>query len=300
MKRTITPMTRIAGLFIVISLFFVTTTSAQIRVSCDAPKLRDIGGDAKVTLEIGKQQCDEAKGLAKRASDLRKESEWLKNNAESEKNKAKELQEQYENRMRDAEKRTEEAMKVTERRSDHEKEIEEHLKFLDKRNRKFSEEISFQVYDTVSVAKPVVNGLDWEMGQEKAVEGFETYKTNIMELLNTDEMAVDSMGILLAGEGQSIMQRAKLHELRSQQHFATAATTLQVAEQLEGAAMVTERAALMHAIKATLFYVNDKSTADSKRVRKDVEKGISFIEDNLDKLPDDVALFAQYEIAKIK
>ena len=293
-------MTKYASLLFIISLFFVQNVSAQVRVSCDAPKLRDIGGDAKVTLEIGNQQCEEAKELAKRAENLREESEWLKNNGESEKNKAKELREQHENRMRDAEKRKEEASKVTERREDHQKEIEEHLKFLEKRNRKFSEEITFQVYDTLSVAKPVVNGLDWKMGQDNAKEGLENYETNIMELLKMDEMAVDSMSILLEGEGSSILRRAELHEQRSQLHFSTAATTLQVAEQLEGAAMVTERAALMHAIKATLLYVNDKSTASSRRVRKDVEKGISFIEDNLDKLPDDVALFAQYEIAKVK
>lgn len=293
-------MAKCASLLFIVSLFFVQSVSAQIRVSCDAPKLRDIGGDAKVTLEIGNQQCDEAKELAKRAENLRKESEWLKNNGESEKNKAKELRDQHENRMRDAEKRQEEATKVTERREDHNKEIEDHLKFLEKRNRKFSEEITFQVYDTVSVATPVVNGLDWKMGQDNAVEGFETYEADILELLEMDEMAVDSMSILLAGEGNSILRRAELHELRSQKHFATAAVTLQVAEQLEGAAMVTERAALMHAIKATLLYVNDKSTASSKRVRKDVDRGISFIEDNLDKLPNDVALFAQYEIAKVK
>lgn len=300
MKRTIIPFTRIAGLFLLIGLFYTQQATAQIRVSCDAPKVRDWGGEAKVTLEMGKQQCDEAKELAKRAANLRKESEWFKDNAESEKNKAKELREQHENRMRDAEKRKEEAMKVTDRRENHEEEIEEHLEFLEKRNRKFSQEITFQVYDTVSVAKPVVNGLDWKMGQEKAMESIDVYMTNIMELLETDKAAVDSMGILLEGEGNSILKRAELHELRSQQHFTTAATSLQVAEQLEGAAKVTERAAMMHTIKATLQFINEKASANSKRVKKDLERGIGFVEENLDKLPDDVALFAQYEIAKVK
>ena len=96
------------------------------------------------------------------------------------------------------------------------------------------------------------------------------------------------------------MKRAELHELRSQQHFTTAATSLQVAEQLEGAAMVTERAAMMHTIKATLQFIGEKASADSKRVKKDLERSIEFVEENLDKLPDDVALFAQYEIAKVK
>lgn len=299
MKRTIIPLKKYLGLLLFVGVFISQSAMAQIRVSCDAPKVRD-WASAKVTLEVGKQQCEEAKELAKRASDLRKESEWFKNNAESEKNKAKELREQFENRFRDAAKRKEEAQDVVDRQSKHEDEIDDHLKFLDRRNKKFSEEITFTVYDTVSVAKPVVNGLDWKMGQEKAIEGFETYKTNIMELLEVDEMAVDSMGILLEGEGASIQRRAELHEMRSQQHFTTAATTLQVAEQLEGAAQVTERAAVMHLIKATLEFVGEKRTANSKRVKKDVDRGVSFIEENLDKLPDDVALFAQYELAKVK
>ena len=294
-----TPVMKYKTLLLLLSLLLTQQAVGQVRISCDEPKVRD-WASAKVTLEIGKQQCDEAKDLAKMATNLRKESEWFKNNAESEKNKAKELREQHENRMRDSKKRLEEASDVEERKEKHEKEIEEYLEFLEKRNKKFSEEITFTVYDTSSVATPIVNGLDWKMGQEKVIEGLDNYKMNVMALLDTDESAIDSMGILLEVEGNSILQRAEMHEMRSQQHFTTAATTLQLAEQMEGAAQVTERAAVMHLVKATIEFVSEKATANSKRVKKDVERGVSFIEENLDKVPDDVALYAQYEIAKVK
>ena len=298
MKRTFSPVKVFCSLLIAGVFLFSNTASAQVKISCDAPKIKDWKGEAKLTAEFAKQQCDEAKELAKRANNMRKESEWFKNNGEAEKDKAKELRDQHKNRMRDAEKRREESEKVGDRRRDHEKEIEENLRFLEKRNEDLSQEITFEVYDTVSVAKPVVNGLDWKMGQDNAVESYASYKESLMTLLETDQLAVDSMGTLLTGEGESILQRAELHDRRAQQHFATAATTIKVAEQLEGAAMVSERAAIMQTVKATLQYVSLNSTSGGKKTKKEVERGISFIESHLDKLPDDVALFAQYEIAK--
>lgn len=298
MKRFIHPQLK-SALLLIIGLMLIPDVQAQIRVSCDGPKVRKWEGEAKVTVEVGKQTCDEAKDLAKHAADLRKESEWFKNKGEDEQNKAKGLRDQHGNRMRDATKRTEEAMKISDRKEYHEEAIEKYEKFLEKRNRTFSEEIEFPVYDSVSVAKSVVNGLDWAMGHDKALEGMEAYETNIMELLEKDELAVDSMGVLLAGEGASILRRAELHEARAQQHFATAAATLQLAERFEGAAQVTERAATMHLVKASLQYMMEKRTADSKRVQKDVERAVEYIQDNLDKLPEEAALYAQYELAKV-
>ena len=300
MKSSISP-TKGALSALIIGLFFVSNIAvAQVKISCDAPKIKEWNGEAKMTAEFGKQQCDEAKDLVKRAERLRKESEWFKNNGEAEQEKAKELRDQHKNRMRDAEKRGEEAEKVADRRKDHERDLQDNLKFLDKRNAELSEEITFEIEDTVSVATPSVNGMDWKMGQEKAMESFSTYEESIITLLETDQMAVDSMSVLLAGEGNSILQRAELHDRRAQQHFATAAQGIRVAEQLEAAAQVSERAATMHIVKATLQFVNLNSSTGGKKMKKEVERGISFIQDNLDKLPNDVALFAQYEIEKAK
>ena len=300
MKSLISPTRSVFSLMI-IGLFVISNTAfAQVKISCDGPKIKEWNGEAKLTAEYGKQQCDEAKELVKRAERLRKESEWLKENGESEQGKAKDLRDQHKNRMRDSEKRREEAEKVADRRHDHEKDIEDNLRFLEKRNRDLSQEITFNVDDTVSVAKPAVNGVDWNMGQENAMESFESYKESISTLLEMDQMAVDSMGALLEGEGSSILERAELHDRRAQQHFATAAQSLKVAEQLEAAALVSERAATMHIVKATLQFVTLNSSNGGKKMKREVERGISFIQDNLDKLPNDVALFAQYEVEKAK
>ncbi|MDZ4700309.1 MAG: hypothetical protein SH809_11430 [Rhodothermales bacterium] len=256
---------------------------AQIKISCKAPDITRWRGEMALSMEAGKQDCEEASRLAKRASELRDDVKEHGKKADTESKRAKDLRDQADDRRKEAERRTKEATDVLNEARREVNRLQEHSDAIATWRNALSVRIPFRVGTVDTVAVPQVQGIESDAARNDAIASFETYAAEVTGLAEGESEAVDQLAQLLDQEANSLASRADLHEQRAARYRSTVLAAEQAASRLEIAARVSEDAALLHQMNAALqFMAQEQGNADA---RKEVDRAIKFVETNLGRLP---------------
>jgi hypothetical protein len=259
------------------------SSEAQIKISCKTPDITRWRGEMALSIEAGKQDCEEASRLAKRASELRGDVKEHNKKAETETKRAADLRGQSEDRRKEAERRTKEATEVLNETRREVNRMQEHSDAIGSWRNALSVRIPFRIGAVDTVAVPSVQGIESDAARNDAIAAFEKYAAEVTGLAEGESAAVEQLAQLLDQEANSLSARADLHDQRAARYRSTVSAAEQTASRLEIAARVSEDAALLHQMNAALqFMAQEQGNADA---RKDVDKAIKFVESNLSRLP---------------
>ncbi len=258
-------------------------SQAQIKISCKTPDITRWRGEMALSIEAGKQDCEEASRLAKRASELRDDVKEHGKKADTEAKRGSDLRGQAEDRRKEAERRTKEATDVLNEARREVNRMQEHSDAIGTWRNALSLRIPFRVGVVDTVAVPSVQGIESDAARNDAIAAFETYAAEVTGLAEGESAAVDQLAQLLDQEANSLSARADLHDQRAARYRSTVTAAQQAASRLEIAARVSEDAALLHQMNAALqFMAQEQGNADA---RKEIDRAIKFVETNLSRLP---------------
>ncbi|MEZ4699673.1 MAG: hypothetical protein R2834_05045 [Rhodothermales bacterium] len=274
---------RIATLLFAGWFVLAGTSYGQIKVSCDAPNITRWKGDMALSIEAAKQDCEEAERLAKRASEMRKDVKEHDKKADTELKRAKALRDEARDKRKESERRNDESTSVLNDAKREVNRMQEHSDAIGNWSNALSLRIPFRFGAVDTVAVPTVQGIESETARNDAIAAFETYAGEVKQLAEGEAEAVEQLALYLEQEAASLDARADLHEQRAGRYRSTMAAAERAADRLETAARVSEDAAILHQLNAAMrFLAQEEGNTDA---RKEIERAINFVNDNLSRLP---------------
>jgi hypothetical protein len=261
--------------------------SAQVKISCDPPSFTRWTGESALSIEASRQDCQEAERLARRADEMRKDVKKHEKKADAELKQARALRKGVEDRRKEAAARNKEASEV---RDLAEKEVDrmlEHSDAVASWSNALSVRIPFRLGDVDTVAVPMIQGIASETARNDAISGFEAYAKEVRALAEGEAVAVDAIATYLEEEATTLEDRAVLHDQRAERYRSIGAAAREAAERLETAARVTQEAALLHQLNASMRFLAE--TEGQTESKKEIDKAIKFVNGNMSRLPAGVA-----------
>jgi hypothetical protein len=218
---------------------------------------------------------------------MRKDVKKHEKKAEAELKQARSLRKGVEDRRKEAAARNKEASEVLDLA---EKEVDrmlEHSDAVASWSNALSVRIPFRLGDVDTVAVPMIQGIASETARNDAISGFEAYAKEVRALAEDEAVAVDAIATYLEEEATTLEDRAALHDQRAERYRSIGAAAREAAERLETAARVTQEAALLHQLNASMRFLAE--TEGRTQSKKEIDKAIKFVNGNMSRLPAGVA-----------
>ena len=270
-------------------LFFANPALAQTDVDCDTPKRIKWEGEAAVTIEAGKQECEEAKRLAGMANDMFDRANKHKEIAERQRKRAEELRKDAKGKRDTSKDRDKDFKKLPKDHEDLTKRNNEVLDMFTGGGDGLAQKASFTGAEGSVTEVPSFNGYTWADVKTTSKEAMDAYVESSTSLHQVELEAAESMVLYFEQQATMLEQDAELRDSRATQHTEVAAAAEQAAHQIVAAAHVREQASILHTVMGTMAFLNEGNARD----KKEVERAIKYIESQLGKMPQSVAKEAQ-------
>lgn len=248
-----------------------------------------------MSIEAGKQECDEAARLIKEAQNLKKEAKAHNDKAGKQRKRAKKIRDEAKDKRKAAKISKDAGHDVVRSSDDKQRRLQERADLLASFGEGFSQNISFRIEDADTTTAPIYNNLEWAEAQKLSVESVEAYQEALLILDEGEQEAVEELERLFEEEAMMLETNADVQELRADQFAAAAVAAEQAAERIESAARVRESASTLFYVKGALAFIEDKGSDEG--AKKDIDKAIKYVEKNMKVLPPVVVRHAQKVIA---
>lgn len=290
-----TALRLVLSLLVLFLAFPLGQAQAIQKVSCKPPKITKWQGQAAMSIEAGKQECDEAARMIKEAQNLKKEAKAHNNKAGKQRKRAEKIRNEAKDKRKAAKISADAGHDVVRSSEDKQRRLQEKADLIASFGEGFSQNISFRIEGADTTTAPVYNNLEWADAQKLSVESVEAYQEALLILDEGEQEAVEELERLFEEEAMMLETNADIQELRADQFAAAAVAAELAAEKIENAARVRERAATLFYVKGALAFIESKS--DDEGAQKEIGKAIKYVENNMKALPTVVVRHAQKVIA---